>query len=209
MANVDKAFGLRPLGNLSATGAQKQYGYEIADNQSGAIFQGDLVTLKDGYIIKFVAGTNTAAVGVFNGCFYNDPTTQKPTWKNYYPGSVNITAGNIVADVIDDPSQLFIIQNAGTPTQANIGTNADITASTTGSTTTGLSNMTMSGTFTESASANLKAVGLWNVPGNEMGQYAVLVVKINEHMYGSTGTPGLAPKEINHGYFTCTTGERA
>lgn len=192
MANVNKPFGLRPLGNLSATGAQKQYGYLIADNQAGAIFQGDLVTIDNGYLVKFNNTDHTVAVGVFNGCNYIDPTTGKPTWKNYYPGSVNITAGQIVADVIDDPSQLFIIQNAGTPTQANIGTNADITASTTGSTTTGLSNMTMSGTFTESASANLKAVGLWNVPGNEMGQYAVLVVKINEHMYGSTGTPGFS-----------------
>jgi hypothetical protein len=35
MANNDKAFGLRPLGNLSGTGAQKQYGYEIADNHGG------------------------------------------------------------------------------------------------------------------------------------------------------------------------------
>jgi len=192
MANVDKAFGLRPLGNLSATGSQKQYGYEIADNQSGAIYQGDLVTIVDGYVVKFAPATHSAALGVFNGCNYIDPTTGKPTWKNYYPGSVNITAGQIVADVIDDPNQLFIIQNAGTPTQANIGTNADITASTTGSTTTGVSNMTMSGTFTESAAANLKAVGLWNAPGNEMGQYAVLVVKINEHMYGSTGTPGFS-----------------
>ena len=135
---------------------------------------------------------HTVAVGVFNGCFYNDPSTQKPTWKNYYPGSINITQGQILADVIDDPNQLFIIQNAGTPTQANIGTNADITASTTGDTTTGVSNMTMSGTFTESASANLKAIGLYNVPGNTMGQYAVLVVKINEHMYGSVGTPGFS-----------------
>ena len=127
-----------------------------------------------------------------NGVSYIDPTTGKPTWKNYYPGSVNITSGQIIADVIDDPSQLFIIQNAGTPTQASIGLNADITASTTGSTTTGVSNMTLSGTFTETAATNLKAVGLWNVPGNEMGQYAVLVVKINEHLYGSTGTPGFS-----------------
>jgi hypothetical protein len=192
MANVNKPFGLRPLGNLSATGAQKQYGYLIADSQSGAIYQGDLVTIDNGYLVKFNNTDHTVAVGVFNGCNYIDPSTGKPTWKNYYPGSVNITAGQIVADVIDDPNQLFIIQNAGTPTQANIGTNADITASTTGSTTTGVSSMTMSGSFTESASANLKAVGLWNVPGNEMGQYAVLVVKINEHMYGSTGTPGFS-----------------
>ena len=193
MPNVNKAFGLRPLGNLSATGGQKQYGYLIADNQSGAIFQGDLVTIDNGYLVKFNNTDHTCAVGVFNGCNYIDPTTGKPTWKNYYPGSVNITDGYIVADVIDDPNQLFIIQNAGTPTQANIGTNADITAGTTGSTTTGMSNMTMSGTFGDTASAgNLKAVGLWNVPGNEMGQYAVLVVKINEHIYGSTGTPGFS-----------------
>jgi len=58
MANVNKPFGLRPLGNLSATGAQKQYGYQIADNQSGAIFQGDLVVLYDGYIIKYDASTH-------------------------------------------------------------------------------------------------------------------------------------------------------
>jgi len=30
MANIDKAFGLRALGNLSATGAQAQYGFTIA-----------------------------------------------------------------------------------------------------------------------------------------------------------------------------------
>jgi hypothetical protein len=85
MANNDKAFGLRPLGNLAGTGAQKQYGYEIADNQAGAIFQGDLVVLKDGYILQFDPSSHTAAVGVFNGCFYNDPTTQKPTWKKLLP----------------------------------------------------------------------------------------------------------------------------
>jgi hypothetical protein len=107
MANVDKAFGFRPLGNLSATGSQKQYGYEIADNQSGAIFQGDLVTIVNGYVVKFLPATHAAALGVFNGCFYVDPTTGKPTWKNYYPGSVNITSGKIVADVLDDPSQLL------------------------------------------------------------------------------------------------------
>ena len=76
MANADKAFGLRPLGNLSASGSQKQFGYEIADNQSGAIFQGDLVTLKDGYILQFDPSSHTAAVGVFNGCFYTDPTAK-------------------------------------------------------------------------------------------------------------------------------------
>ena len=190
MANTDKAFGFRPIGNLSATGAQKQYGYEIADNQAGTIFQGDLVALSAGFITRFLPATHTAAVGVFNGCNYIDPTTGKPTWKNYYPGSVNITSGKIVADVIDDPSQLFLIQCDAGFTAADVGKNADVIG-TGGSTTTGVSTMELnSATLAVTAALNLKTVGLYNVPGNEYGSFAVVVVKINEHVYGSAGVAG-------------------
>lgn len=190
MANVDKAFGLRPLGNLSASGSQKQYGYEIADNQAGAIFQGDLVTLKDGYILQFDPASHTAAVGVFNGCNYIDPTTGKPTWKNYYPGGVNITQGKIIADVIDDPNQLFIIQNDGTSAVTDYGLNADIVIGT-GSTTTGVSaNVLDTSSIATTAALNLKIVGLWDTPNNSVGANAVVVVKINEHLYGSAGVAG-------------------
>ncbi len=190
MANREKAFVLRPLGNLAGTGAQKQYGYEIADNQSGAIFQGDLVTLKDGYILQFDPSSHTAAVGVFNGCFYNDPTTQKPTFSNYYPGSINITQGKIVADVLDDPSQMFIIQNDGTSAVANYGKNADIVVGT-GSTANGMSaNELDTSTIATTAALNLKIIGLWDVPNNAVGANAVVVVKINEHLYGSAGVAG-------------------
>ena len=188
MANVNNPYGLRALGNLSATGAQKQYGYTIEDNQSGAIFQGDLVTLVGGYLVKFAPATHVSAVGVFNGCFYNDPTTQKPTWKNYYPGSINITSGTISASVIDDPNQLFTIQVNGTMTRAAIGNNADVTGSTTGSTVTGVSNMTLNfSTQATDAALNLKIVGLYDLPNNELGANAQVVVKINEHRYGSAG----------------------
>jgi hypothetical protein len=190
MANNDKAFGLRPLGNLSGTGAQKQYGYEIEDNQAGAIFQGDLVTIFDGYLVKFAPATHTAAVGVFNGCQYIDPTTGKPTFKNFYPGSVNITAGKIAADVMDDPSQLFLIQVDESVAQTQIGFNADVVG-TGGSTTTGVSSMELdSSTIAKTAALNLKIVGLYDVPGNAFGTNAVVVVKINEHLYGSAGVAG-------------------
>jgi hypothetical protein len=157
------------------------------DNQSGAIYQGDLVTIVNGYVVKFLPGTHAAALGVFNGCFYIDPTTGKPTWKNFYPGSVNITSGKIVADVIDDPSQLFIIQADEDIEQADIGKNADVVG-TGGSSTTGVSSMELdSSTIADTAALNLKIVGLWNVPGNALGDFAVVVVKINEHLYGSSG----------------------
>jgi hypothetical protein len=190
MANIDKAFGLRPIGNLSATGAQKQYGYEIADNQSGTIFQGDLVVLTAGFISRFLPASHTAAVGVFNGCNYIDPTTGKPTFKNFYPGSVNITAGKIVADVLDDPNQLFLVQCDASIAATDIGKNADVVG-TGGSTTTGISTMELSSsTLATTAALNLKVVGLYNDVNNEYGTNAVVVVKINEHVYGSTGVAG-------------------
>lgn len=194
MANVDKAFGLRPLGNLSATGAQKQFAYEINDNQSGAIYQGDLVTLSGGYVVKYDSTLHTAALGVFNGCNYIDPTSGKPTWKNYYPGSVNITAGVISAEVVDDPSQLFLIQADEDVVQADIGLNANI-AYTAGSSTTGLSATELdSSTIANTATLALKIVGFYNAPNNiRATNHVDVVVKINTHLYGSTGVANTAP----------------
>ena len=190
MANIDKAFGLRPQGNLSATGGQKQFSYEIADNQAGAIFQGDLVTVYDGFLVQFDPATHTAAVVVFNGCNYVDPTTGKPTFSNYYPGSVNITQGVISAEVLDDPNQLFTIQADEDIVQADIGKNADVVVGT-GNTTTGVSAMELdSSTVANTAALNLKIVGFYSLPGNETGTNAVVVVKINEHLYGSAGVAG-------------------
>ena len=190
MANIDKAFGLRPIGNLSATGAQKQYGYQIADNQAGTIFQGDLVVLTGGFISRFLPASHTAAVGVFNGCNYNDPTTGKPTFSNFYPGSVNITSGQISADVLDDPNQLFIVQCDASIAATDVGKNADVIG-TGGSTTNGISTMELnSSTLATTAALNLKVVGLYNDVNNEFGTNAVVVVKINEHVYGSAGVAG-------------------
>ena len=192
MANVDKAYGLRPLGNLSATGGQKQYGYVIQDNQAGAIFQGDLVTLVAGYLVKYVSGTHATAVGVFNGVNYIDPTTGKPTWKNYYPGSVNITSGQILAEVLDDPNQLYVVQADEDIVQADIGQNSAVT-STAGSTVNGISAMELdSSTITTTNTLVLKIVGLYNAPNNTIGEnFAQVVVKINAHQYGSIGVAGL------------------
>jgi hypothetical protein len=60
-----------------------------------------------------------------------------------------------------------------------------------GSTTTGVSTMELdSSTLAVTAALNLKTVGLYNVPGNDFGTNAVVVVKINEHVYGSAGVAG-------------------
>jgi hypothetical protein len=81
--------------------------------------QGDLVKpVTGGGIQRAVANTSDLVVGVFNGVFYTDPTTQKPTWKNYYPGTVN--ASDIVATIIDDPDVVYSIDSDGAFAVADI-----------------------------------------------------------------------------------------
>ena len=100
MANVSEKYGLRPVRKLDGSPfINAQNRYRIASNYGTAIFQGDLVIAKnDGTIERHTANNATPVLGVFNGVFYTDPTTQKPTFKNYYPGS--IVASDIIANVI-------------------------------------------------------------------------------------------------------------
>ena len=105
MANVSEKFGLRPYKTLGGHAWNNQQNeYPIASGESTAIFQGDLVVPTGaGNIERYdvSGGATVKPIGVFNGVFYTDPTTKKPTFSNYYPGS--IAADDIVANVIDDP----------------------------------------------------------------------------------------------------------
>ena len=82
MANIDAAFGLRPIGKVGS-GVQNMGTtmYTIEDNYGTAIFKGDHVLQSGGYVIKGTASGATI-LGVFNGCFYIDPTSKKPTYSN-------------------------------------------------------------------------------------------------------------------------------
>ena len=129
MANVSEKFGLRPYRKLDGTplvGAQNRY--RIAAGYATAIFQGDLVIpTAAGNVERHTANTSNAVVGVFNGCFYNDPTTQKPTWKNYYPGGVTPTQCGITAFVVDDPDAVFLVDSDGTFSAADLFKNYSVT----------------------------------------------------------------------------------
>ena len=184
MANKDAPFGLRPVGelgsNIQNAGTTK---YRIAAGSTAPIYKGDLVTLASG-VIAVASGTANTLIGVFNGCFYNDPTTQKPTWKNYYPGSITPTVGSIDAYVYDDPSQLFEIQDAGTLAQTNVGNNADIATYVAGSTINGQSKVELSATAAATA-ATFRIIRISEDPENSdiSSANANWIVKFNEHLY--------------------------
>lgn len=184
MANTNKAFGLRPLGKLgSNVNSDGDTAYPIASNTATAIFEGDTVTLSGGYVVKATPG-DANILGVFLGCKYTDPTTKKPTWKNYYPGS--IVASDIVATVVDDPNALFLVQASGVAAVTCIGKNADLVQTAAGNTTTGVSGLELdTSTLATTQALNVKVVGVSTVPGNDdpTAAYADLIVKINEHLY--------------------------
>jgi hypothetical protein len=186
MANVAEQYGLRPVRKLDGSPfINAQNRYRIATNYGTPIFQGDLVIpVTGGGIQRAVANTTDFVVGVFNGVFYTDPTTQKPTWKNYYPGTVN--ASDIVATIIDDPDVVYSIDSDGAFAVADIFKNFAITTAT-GNTLSGISKvqldysvsgLTTSGTVLQaidiSQDTNSSTAGSVNVD---------VLVRINNHFY--------------------------
>jgi len=187
MSNQVEKFGLRPYRKLDGTplvGAQNRY--TIASNYNTAIFQGDLVEpLTSGNIQKHGANTSDAVVGVFNGCFYTDPTTQKPTYSNFYPGSV--AASDITAFIVDDPDAVFLMDADAAFTRADLFKNYSVT-NTTGVTQTGISkaqlDVSASGT---AATFAVQAIDISQDPENsDTGSAnANILVRINNHFYRS------------------------
>jgi len=187
MANVSEKFGLRPYRKLDGTplvGAQNRY--TIASNYGTAIYQGDLVQpTAAGNIERHTANTSDAVVGVFNGVFYTDPTTQKPTYKNFYPGS--IVASDITAFVVDDPDAVFLVDADEAFTRANLFANYSVT-NTTGVTQTGLSKVQLDVSATGTAATFVvQAIDISQDPDNsDTGSAnANILVRINNHFFRS------------------------
>lgn len=190
MANVNKAFGLRPLAKLGSNyNSDGDTQYKIASGTATAIFQGDTVTfgvsggVSTGFIVKHTPG-DPNILGVFLGCSYTDPTSKKPVWRNYYPGS--ITASDIVAFVVDDPNAQFLVQASGVAGVTAIGQNANLVQTVAGNTTTGVSGLELdTGSLAAASALNVKVVGVTTDPSNSdlTAAYADLIVIINEHLY--------------------------
>ena len=195
MANIDAAFGLRPIAKVGSapggtTGTTK---YSIADNQGTAIFTGDPVKYKNDGTVE-VATAGDASCGVFMGCFYTDPTTSKPTFRNHFPAS--LSPGDAIAFVADDPDQLFIAQqdsDGSNLVAADLNLNADLVFGA-GSTSTGMSGVEIdSSTKNTTAALQVRLIDFYDTPSNDAtANNSVLVIKINNHQLGShTGTAGV------------------
>ena len=192
MANQDAPFGFRQVGGLGGRPTSEGTGeYVIASSQAGSIYSGDEVTAGDGttkyegggtIAYGYVGSSETDAirnVGVFNGCLYDDPTTSKPTWKNYWPTG---TAAEAKAFVYDNPDDIFEVQTSGTLTQSIASRGIDM-GYTAGSTINGRSKEEIVGAAV--ANGQFCVIRISGDPANSDTGNANSnwIVKFNEHMY--------------------------
>ena len=162
MANQDAAFGFRPTRHLTG-GQVRTEEANIANNYNTAIYTGQVVTAVTAGGITAAAAGDVQQAGVFGGVFYTDPTTNKPTWKAYYPAST--AAADIKASIYMDPDIVFEAQHDGTGTAAlNFASGNFVGVG--GSTATGQSTQELdSDTFTTTASG-FKQIGISTDPDN-------------------------------------------
>lgn len=197
MANAETAFGLRPVGlvgaGVNSTGVTE---YEIASNNTNAIFQYSLVTPTANGVIDHAgdtAGGTTAALGVLMGVQYHDAIQKKPVWLNFWPGSASVAVDTnypVKALVADNPDQLFVVAADATLTNratalSHVFANASLgTSARTGVTATGRSNSQLNvASINTTATLPLRIVGLVDDEANkDYGSAgAHLLVRINAH----------------------------
>lgn len=173
MANQDTAFGLRPIG-LNGAGANTTgvTQYEISSSNTNAIYQYSPVIPLAAGVIDIVGNANggtVPALGVLMGVEYVDSSSGKSVWKNYWPGSNNVSVDTnhpVKAFVADNPNQLFMVAADGSSTDratalSNIFANASLATATSGSTANGRSTAELDiSTVATTATLFMRIVGL-------------------------------------------------
>jgi hypothetical protein len=197
MANQNTAYGLRPIGLVgSASNSTGVTQYEIASNNTNAIFQYSLCVPLAAGVIDQAGATNggtTQALGVLMGVEYVDSVSKKPIFINYWPGSGSVSADTnhpVKAFVADNPNQLFKVASDATLTdrataQAAVFANASLgTSARTGSTENGSSTSALGvSTINTTATLPLRIVGISDdVANSDFAAAGIpLIVRINAH----------------------------
>jgi|TARA_R100001132_G_C3273321_1_gene95392 hypothetical protein len=202
MANINGAFGLRPIAKVgqssNSTGVTGYTTYEIANGNSSAIYQGTpVIPLSTGYIdiVGAAAGGTVGLLGAFMGCKYVSSTTGKPTWSNYWPGSGASSDHPVEAFVADDPLQLFLIASDASWTskataRAAVFANANFSSGTSGSTTTGMSSGALAiSTIATTAALQMRIMGWVDDPSNSDFSAAGIgaIVRLNNSFNSPNG----------------------
>ena len=186
MANSSSTgFGMKPVkmaGQAANTAGLGEYPVAAS---SAAIFNQDLVAMAtSGFAAVAAAGTEQL-LGSLNGVFFTNVSDSKPTFKSHLAASN--TASDIVALINDDPHQMYEIRsnNGSASAQTDVGNTADISYSA-GASPNFISRSTLDdSSLSDSASKQVKIVGVSRDPdNNDIGSANVVWrVVISEHFF--------------------------
>ena len=187
MANRNtKGFGLIPqgvIGSTPATGGQGKY--LIDAGMAVDLFQGTAVRSAAGYIVTAQAAITNTCIGVLNGIFYNDATTKKPTFANFYNQPITpANSEDITAFVIDNPNQLFVGAIDASAAQAEYGKTYGLTVTAAGSELSGQSSSTLTYATRHATNNQWRLVRSAEDPeNNEDAAFRSVVVAHNLNQY--------------------------
>jgi hypothetical protein len=186
MSATNAPFGLRPAFHPSGLDRAQALAGGIASGYPTDILKGQPVKLdSNGNIVVAAAGESFQ--GAFAGVEWTD-TTGRRRVSNYWPANTAYQTGSCVAYFYNDPNIVYEIQAAGSLAQTSIGDMADLSNTTAGSTTTGLSQCTLSTTLVGiGASAQMLIRDLAPYPDNAWGDaYTIVRVTINESQFNAS-----------------------
>jgi hypothetical protein len=186
MSATNAPFGLRPAFHPSGLDRAQALAGGIASAYNTDILKGQPVKLdSNGNIIVAAAGDSFQ--GAFAGVEWTD-TTGRRRVSNYWPANTAYQTGSCVAYFYNDPLIVYEIQAAGSLAQTAVGDQADLSNTTAGSTTTGLSQCTLSTTLAGAGNtAQMRIVDLAPYPDNAWGDaYTVVRVTVNKSQYQAT-----------------------
>ena len=187
MANRNtKGFGLIPQGTIGSTPATGGQGkYLIDAGMAVDLFQGTAVRSAAGYIVTAQAAITNTCIGVLNGIFYNDASTKKPTFANFYNQPITpANSEDITAFVIDNPNQLFVGAIDASAAQAEYGKTYGLTVTAAGSELSGQSSSTLTYATRHATNNQWRLVRSAEDPeNNEDAAFRSVVVAHNLNQY--------------------------
>jgi hypothetical protein len=197
MPSTSAPFGLRPAFHPSGLDRAQALANGIqAVSTSGNVSAGYATTILKGQPVKMntagyieVAGAGDAFLGAFAGVEWTDSTGRRRV-SNYWPANESFLVGSVVAYFYSDPNIVYEIQTDGTVAQSAIGGEADLSNTTAGSTTTGLSQCTLSNSVAGSGTAQMRIIDIAPYPDNAWGDnYVIVRATIAESQFaGAAGT---------------------
>ena len=196
MSSTNAPFGLRPAYHPSGLDRATALADGIASGYSTAILKGQPVKMDTSGTIV-VAAAGDAFMGAFSGVEWTD-TTGRRRVSNYWPANTAYQTGSCLAYYYDDPNIVYEIQGDGSMTQNMVGAESDLSNTTDGSTTTGLSQCTISTSVVAAGSgAQMRIINLAPYPGNAWGDsYTIVRATVAKHQYAQIASGGGYPVAI-------------